>query len=113
MQKVHLLGTQEYVEALNLWKQGLFWEVHEALEPLWLRLSGPEREFTHGIILLAAALHKAQTNPRGGWRNFEKALRHLGKTPAVYQGIQVELLIEEVHQALQDRLQSRPGFPLL
>ncbi|MCX7782502.1 MAG: DUF309 domain-containing protein [Meiothermus sp.] len=113
MQKVHLLGTSEYIEALNLWNQGQFWEVHEALEPLWLQLSGPDRELTHGIILLAAALHKARTNPTGGWRNFDKALKRLASLPEAYQGIRVRALVEEVRRALQDNLQNRPDFPLL
>ncbi|GIW24720.1 DUF309 domain-containing protein [Meiothermus sp.] len=113
MQETGLLGTPEYIEALARWQQGRFWEVHEALEPLWLRLCGPERELTHGIILLAAALHKAQTNPTGGWRNFDKALKHLENLPQAYQGIRVQALVEEVRRALQDNLQHRPGFPLL
>jgi len=103
----------EYVEALALWDRGQFWEVHEALEPLWLRLSGPERELTHGIILLAAAVHKAKTNPRGGWRNFAKALKHLENLPAEFQGIRVAALVEEVRRALQTNLRTGPRFPLL
>lgn len=111
--RVHLLGTLEYHKALELWRRGQFWEVHEALEPLWLQLSGLERELTHGIILLAAALHKARTNPNGGWRNFDKALKHLESLPETYQGIRVAALVEEVRRALQENLQHRPDFPLL
>lgn len=99
------MGTPEYQEALELWQEGQFWEVHEALEPLWMRLSGLERELTQGIILLAAALHKAKSSPSGGWRNFHKALRHLAPLPPVYQGIDVAGLIQEVTQALE-----QPGY---
>lgn len=108
-----MLRTPEYLEALNLWNQGQFWEVHEALEPLWLQLSGPARELTQGIILLAAALHKAKSSSTGGWRNFDKALKRLESLPANYQGIRVRALVEEVRQALEENLQTRPGFPLL
>lgn len=100
-----LLDTPEYREALELWAKGEFWEVHEALEPLWLKLSGPERELTQGIILLAAALHKAKTNIGGGWRNFHKALKRFEQIPPIYQGIQVEELVEEVRRAL-----SQPSY---
>lgn len=113
MQQTPLLGTPEYTQALKLWYRGQFWEVHEALEPLWLQLSGPERELTHGIILLAAALHKAKTNHRSGWRNFDKALKHLQSLPEAYQGIRVRALVEEVRRALQENLQHQPDFPLL
>jgi predicted metal-dependent hydrolase len=112
MQKVNLLGTPEYIHALELWNQGQFWEVHEALEPLWRKLSGLDRELTHGIILLAAALHKARTSERGGWRNFDKALKRLHSIPEVYQGIRVAELIQEVRRKLE-RSSYHPGFPLL
>jgi predicted metal-dependent hydrolase len=112
VQVADLLVTPEYTAAVGLWRQGQFWETHEALEPLWLRLSGPDRELTHGIILLAAALHKARTSPTGGWRNFHKALRHLEDIPETYQGIRVAELIEEVRKTLETP-SYRPGFPLL
>jgi predicted metal-dependent hydrolase len=103
-----LLETPEYQAALSLWARGEYWEVHEALEPLWLRLSGPERQLTQGIILLAAALHKAKTSPSGGWRNFHKALKHLETLPAIHRGIEVAKLIEEVKQALEQPTYSPP-----
>ncbi len=108
-----LLRTPEYTLALKLWRLGHFWEVHEALESLWTRLSGPDRELTHGIILLAAALHKARTNVPGGWRNFAKAQKHLEHLPDEYQGIRVRALVEEVRLALERELRSLPDFPLL
>ncbi len=113
MQAIHLLDTPEYLEAIALWHQGQFWEVHETLEPLWRRLSGPERELTHGVILLAAALHKARSSQSGGWRNFHKALGHLKNLPATYQGIRVSALIEETRQALHKGPGQIPPFPLL
>jgi predicted metal-dependent hydrolase len=113
VQEAGLLNRPEYVEALELWRQGRFWEVHEALEPLWQQLSGADRELTHGVILLAAALHKAKDNPRGGWRNFHKALKHLEGLPATYRGIRVAALIEATRQALEKGPGQVPPFPLL
>ncbi|PZA07098.1 MULTISPECIES: DUF309 domain-containing protein [unclassified Meiothermus] len=105
-----VLETPEFTTALELWRRGEFWEVHEALEPLWMRLRGLEREFTQGVILLAAALHKAKSSPSGGGRNFAKALRHLEAIPPIYQGVRVAELIEEVSAALQDPKRI-PAFP--
>jgi len=107
-----LLGTPEYISALKLWQKGEFWEVHEALEPLWMRLSGPERELTQGIILLAAALHKAASSPTGGWRNFYKALRHLNGLSDGFAGVRVVALINEVRRALENPPYP-PKFPVL
>lgn len=71
-----------------------------------------ERELTHGIILLAAALHKSQSSPRGGWRNFQKALRHLEGVPEVYKGILIAELIQETRRTLETA-SHHPNFPLL
>lgn len=106
-----LLQTPEFVQALRLWQEGQFWEVHEALEPLWKRLRGPQRELVQGVILLAAALHQARLNPKGGWRNFHKALRHLEGLPERFEGVRLEHLIGEVRRALENP-QQPPGFPL-
>lgn len=94
-------------KARELWERRLYWEVHEALEPLWMRLSGPERELVHGVIQLAAALHKAKTNRRGAWRLFKKALGHLRKVP----DLDAEALAAGVRQALMDP-SFKPDFPL-
>lgn len=71
-----------------------------------------ERELTHGIILLAAALHKSQSSPSGGWRNFRKAVAHLQSIPRVYGGIRVLDLAGEAQRGLQNPF-YRPGFPTL
>lgn len=107
-----LLETPEFTEALDLWQKAEFWEVHEALEPLWMRMTGPERELTHGIILLAAALHKAKTSERGGWRNFNKALRHLDGVSDPFENVSVTALIHEVRRALEHP-PYQPDFPVL
>lgn len=101
-----LLQTPEFTSALQQWHKGEFWEVHEALESLWMRLTGPQREFTQGIILLAAALHKARSSTSGGWRNFHKALRHLRGLPDPFETVDVTGLINEVRRALE-----QPPYP--
>lgn len=49
-----------YNEALKLFNDERFWEVHEVLENVWRRLQGEEKRIVHGIILLAAAMVHAQ-----------------------------------------------------
>ncbi|WP_084542189.1 DUF309 domain-containing protein [Calidithermus chliarophilus] len=100
-----LEAAPEFAHARELWERGEFWEVHEALEPLWMRLEGERREAVHGLILLAAALHKARSSPTGGWRNFAKALRHLEGLPGVYAGLDLSETVAEVWRALE-----RPGY---
>ena len=39
------------------WDAGLFFEVHELLEPVWLRAKGEDRPRLQGLIMAGAALH--------------------------------------------------------
>lgn len=103
-----------WAKALKLFKQAEYWECHEALEPLWLDAQGLDKDFYGGIILLAAALHKARSmgSARGGRRNFAKALVHLAVIPDEYMSIDVRHLESLVHHALRNP-QVFPQIPVL
>ena len=101
------LPDRVFEEARRLWRAGWYWAVHEVLEPHWLAARGPERELLQGVIQLAAALHKAKTNRRGGERLFRKALRHLQRVP----GLDAEAFAAGVRSAL-DEPDCPPPFPL-
>lgn len=102
-----------WAEGVRLFNAGDYWEAHEAWEPLWGAAGGLDKRFYGGVILLAAALHKARAmeNPRGGRRNYAKALAHLALLPDVYHGLEVRRLEADVHAALQDASRS-PQLPL-
>lgn len=99
---------------VELFNTGEFWECHEALEPLWMKAKGLEKEFYAGVILLAAALHKARKmgSARGGRRNYAKALVHLAVVPDTFHGVDVRELEATVHHALRHPNQE-PKIPLL
>ena len=116
-----------WAQGARLFEAGAYWECHEALEPLWLEAKGKARaarqagkdlageldeHFYGGIILLAAALHKARqmASPRGGRRNYAKALAHLALVPDNYRGVRVRELEARVHAALRDA-SLRPAIP--
>lgn len=103
-----------WTEGVKLFDAGEYWEAHEALEPPWLSAEGLDKRFYAGVILLAAALHKAHSmgNARGGRRNYAKALAHLALLPDVYGGVAVRQLEADVHAALQDPA-LRPQIPLV
>ena len=99
---------------VELFNAGEFWECHEALEPLWMAATGLEKEFYAGVILLAAALHKARKmdSSRGGRRNYAKALVHLALVPDTFHGVEVRELESTVHDALRHPY-KQPTIPLL
>ncbi|MEM7735029.1 MAG: DUF309 domain-containing protein [Deinococcota bacterium] len=103
-----LRGVQDF-------NQANYWEAHESWEAIWLTVAGDAKHFYGGLILLAAALHKARNmvNPRGGRRNYAKALAHLAyiEDDALFHGVDVRWLEAAVHQALQDT-NLKPQLPL-
>lgn len=46
--------------------EGLFFEVHELLEPAWMRAEGSERVALQGLIQVAVGLHHAEGGNREG-----------------------------------------------
>lgn len=60
------------------WDAGLFFEVHEIVEPVWLEESGPRRELYQGVIMAGAALHHlSQENLAGARGLLGEAARRL------------------------------------
>ena len=110
MTPTHLSAA--WLDGVRLFEAGEYWEAHEAFEPLWLAASDLDKHFYGGVILLAAALHKARRmdSPRGGRRNFAKALKHLALVPDLYRGVSVRELEARVHNALRNE-KSLPKLP--
>lgn len=109
-----MTDSDAWNEGRRLFDAGSFWDCHEALEDAWLEAEGTERRFLAGTILLAAALHKARGmgSPRGGRRNYAKALRHLATVPDRYAGVDVRAFEAVVHRALR-RPELAPRVPML
>ena len=103
-----------WTRGVDLFETGEYWECHEALESIWLVADGLDKEFYGGVILLAAALHKARAmkSVRGGRRNYAKALAHLALVPDEYFGVDVRELEARVHAALRDPAQ-KPKIPFV
>lgn len=91
-------------EARQLFKEERYWEVHEALEALWKKAQGAEKELLQGIILAAAALVHVQKNePNVVWTMLEDALGRLHNQPADYHGARVGALREQLKSAILRR----------
>lgn len=108
------MRREAWRKGVYLFNEGDYWECHEVLEPAWLEATGTEKHFLGGMILLAAALHKARhmDSPRGGRRNFAKSLAKLALVDDGYNGVDVRELEAIVHDALR-RPDSRPQIPHL
>jgi len=64
------------------WDAGLFFEVHELLEPTWLREEGPRKTALQGLILAGAGLyHFTRENLAGSSGLLRDAERHIERSP--------------------------------
>lgn len=68
-------------EAATLFEAGLYFEVHEVLEPSWMRADGPARKSLQGLIQVAVGFqHLANGNLEGA-----RALLHEGAAKLIGQ----------------------------
>ena len=103
-----------------LFDAGLFFEVHELLEPHWFRATGPEREALQGLIQVAVGFqHLVNGNRRGGFALLHEgaakvAAGRLGGLPlddfAARVRARGEALAERETDAGEDALDA-PPFP--
>ncbi|MFO7245706.1 MAG: DUF309 domain-containing protein [Thermaerobacter sp.] len=86
-------------EFLELYRAGLYFEAHEALEPVWLRTRSP---FYQGLIITAAAFCKRDRgNAVGAVLHLRRALRRLEGVPDVHLGVDVDGLRRGLRRRLE------------
>jgi len=65
-------------QAVVLWNAGLFFELHELLETIWLKAKEPERTALKGLIQAAGAfVHHLRGKPKAAGGLALRARRHL------------------------------------
>src|SRR4029453_12825344 len=75
--------TRAVVQAVALWNERLFFEVHEVLEAVWQRETGDRRQALQGLIQVAVAYHHlAHGNPRGARTLLREGRVRLAATPS-------------------------------
>ena len=57
---------ERFLEGIALFNRGEFFDCHEALEEVWLELSGERKKFLQGLIQVAVALHHLRNGNRVG-----------------------------------------------
>ena len=90
----------EYLEALRLFNRGLFFESHEELEQLWVRLPKcPDKTFYQAIIHIAAAfLHRSRDRAKPALAQYRRASdKLLSLEQKEYQGLKIPELLEQMN----------------
>jgi predicted metal-dependent hydrolase len=80
-------------EGIELFNRGRFFDCHEALEEVWLELSGDRKQFLQGLIQLAVAFHHLRNGNRvGAGRLLAAAVKKLALESPERQWIDVDAL---------------------
>jgi uncharacterized protein len=78
----------QFLQGVELFNAGEFYECHEVLEELWLAARGDERTLLHALIQSAAALHHLQNgNRKGAAGVYSRASRKLEVLPPRLLGL--------------------------
>ncbi len=86
-----------------------FFEAHEALEALWLKEQGDEKQLLHGLIQVAAAFHHYQ---RGNCEGFRSLLDKGTRKLAQFSGTRQELDLADFLIQLQPWLAASEALGL-
>lgn len=103
----------EIQEFARLFNGGHFFQAHEVLEKSWREETGERRDFYQGLIQVAAALvHVQKGNRYGAVSLAAKSTAYLKKYPAVYCGVSVTVLLQELNKFLDGTSADYPRIPI-
>ncbi len=87
-----------------LFEKGLYFEVHEILEEVWMGEFGKDRDFLQALIQIGVAYyHLENFNTRGFELLLQNALELLEGYSGTLYGVNVDRLKEELLKALKSR----------
>ena len=87
-----------------LFKKGLYFEVHEILEEVWMGEFGRERDFLQALIQIGVAYyHRENYNERGFRLLLENALELLSNYSGSLYGINVDSLRESLERVKEGK----------
>lgn len=106
----HELVPDRYLQGIELFNRGEYFDAHEVWEDPWRDAGGAQRTFYQGLIQAAVALeHCRRGNVRGAanvWRNSRAKLTSL---PARFMGMNLQTFVEDMGKALGPALAAAGG----
>ena len=93
-------STSRHLAAgIELIRAGEYFAAHEELEDAWRAAPSAERDFFQGLVHVAVAWYQAGRGRRiGTERQLAKAVRRLTPFAPVHRGLQLEPLLEQLHE---------------
>lgn len=104
-----MVAPPEFWQGIEEFNQQQFYACHDTLEALWVEAPEADKRFYQGILQVAVACyHLSNSNLRGAIILLGESVRRLWDYQPDYEGIDVELLLEQSSQLLQTLQQIEP-----
>jgi predicted metal-dependent hydrolase len=105
---------REYLEGIEHFNAGHYYEAHEAWEDIWLRSSRDEKLFYQVLIQVAASLyHHNRGNLRGCERLYRAAKEKLARLRSPINGLDLADFSRQLEEFFSGKRASRPQIKLL
>jgi predicted metal-dependent hydrolase len=101
-----------YLQGIEHFNAGEFFEAHEVWEELWADYSGPDRKFYQGLIQAAVALHHFNNgNIRGARKLLYTSCGYLTPYQPRHEGLDVDKLVHDMRLCFADVIADETEFP--
>jgi hypothetical protein len=105
---------REYLEGIEYFNAGHYYEAHEAWEDIWLKSSRDEKLFYQMLIQAAVSLyHHHRGNARGSKRLYRAAMEKLARLPSPMNGLDLVDFSHQLEEFFSGQSPSRPQMKLL
>ncbi|MCC0178209.1 DUF309 domain-containing protein [Waterburya agarophytonicola K14] len=105
-----MVKSREFKRGIAEFNQQEFYACHDTLEAIWVDAEEVDKRFYQGILQVAVGCyHLSNDNLRGAIILLGEAVRRLCDYQPDYEGVNVELLLEQASQLLQALQQLPPG----
>lgn len=106
------LEKKLYLDGIQLFNEGEFFEAHEVWEDCWHEAYGTKYEFYQGMIQCAVALeHYRRSNPRGVVSLYDSYRKHFRDVPETFMGLDLKSpsgFLAAMRDALRPVLEADP-----
>lgn len=97
----------EYLEFIDLFNRGEFYDAHEVLEDIWVIEVEPLKDFYKGLIQLTAAFwHWERGHKSSSLNLLNSARQNLRFYPDVYEGLPLAKIQQEARRVIESSFDS-------
>lgn len=107
------MGKRLFLEGVNEFRSGRYFEAHDLWEEFWQELRGPDRVFVQALIHLAVGTyHYENKNMNGATSQLRKAATKLAKYPAGHWGVATTAWLAWIDEVLGGQMPAVPSHGL-